>query len=293
MSTTAGTLFIFEGGLARHWIEVVSLVSGVEVLEVVNDAYGYPCGRNQYGRPLNLDMWIRETNNMIVAGSTGSGKTVFLKHLILHQHFLDTNVIVLDLNGDYRELCETLGGFWLSGVSDVTECPQELLYDKLTVVDLSGLKNASKGTREAHYTKILGWCESRLTRSLAERNLLVIDSFTEFSLGSLGARTATLMSGARLFNAGVVLSVSSPTEFPIECAVTSTYIVLMCVGGKQFVPLAYKFGFFTPTDLAFLSQQKKWTALLLAGAESEQMCVDLQAEDKEFLNIKSKRRFFG
>ena len=109
----------------------------------VNDMYGFPLGRNPYGRSVNLDTWCRSNNNMLVVGAVGSGKTVAMRHILLQQFYRGAAIILIDLNGDYKDFCKTLGGCWVDADSDYVTCPPEVLSAQLLVFDyptLPGLR---------------------------------------------------------------------------------------------------------------------------------------------------------
>lgn len=255
---------------------------------MINDVYGFPFGRNMYGKALNLDIWSRQTNNMIVAGATGVGKTVLLKHVLMQQLFVDTRIIVLDMYREYKDMCESLGGVWLNGASDAVGCPSDVLSAKFVVIDLYDLENAPVASRDAVYVKVLSWCERRLTQSTDERALLFIDGYASFSNGAVSEYLLDLVSRVRMHNSGIILSVDSPEAFPLAFASASTYLVLMCLGGKRFAPLARMLGY-PEMDVHFLCAGKRWTALLMAGSETEQIAIELAPEDKELLQSVKKR----
>lgn len=80
--------------------------------------------RTRRNEPLRFDIFDSrlQAKHAVMLGSTGSGKSFFTNHLLLH--FLmesnDHNVIVIDLGGSYRKLAGLLEGAYLE-----VECSQE------------------------------------------------------------------------------------------------------------------------------------------------------------------------
>lgn len=79
-------------------------------------AQGIYIGHTEQGHPASID--FRQdvgggAANVLVSGNTGLGKSFWLKALV--QGFRDQGwqVIILDVDGEYRALCEAVGGAWL------------------------------------------------------------------------------------------------------------------------------------------------------------------------------------
>ena len=94
---------------------------------------------------------------MLVVGAVGSGKTVAMRHILLQQFYRGAAIILIDLNGDYKDFCKTLGGCWIDADSDYVTCPPEVLSAQLLVFDLSDLNRATDEFRFSHYSKVLSW----------------------------------------------------------------------------------------------------------------------------------------
>lgn len=63
---------------------------------------------------LNLgDPQDENSQNMVVVGANGQGKSTFLKALVVGLLLEGFRVFVLDVDGEYRALCEAAGGLWV------------------------------------------------------------------------------------------------------------------------------------------------------------------------------------
>ncbi len=62
---------------------------------------------------MDINRDAHQNKNFIILGATGEGKSVFEKELT--RSFVDEGirVIVFDVDGEYRVLCDTLGGLWV------------------------------------------------------------------------------------------------------------------------------------------------------------------------------------
>ncbi|NPV89578.1 MAG: DUF87 domain-containing protein [Firmicutes bacterium] len=71
-------------------------------------------GRNETGSPVFLDLFIGQPrlfgNNMLIVGMTRSGKSYACKGTIARSVASDKRAVILDPEGEYRNLCEYLGG---------------------------------------------------------------------------------------------------------------------------------------------------------------------------------------
>lgn len=271
----------------------------------VNDMYGFPLGRNPYGRSVNLDTWCRSNNNMLVVGAVGSGKTVAMRHILLQQLYRGAAIILIDLNGDYKDFCKTLGGCWIDADSDYVTCPPEVLSAQLLVFDLSDLNRATDEFRFSHYSKVLSWAWQRMSANSDERVLIVIDDFYSFVLGSsrrhsrrsteyhyeLLRQFAEVYRGAKNYNGGVYIVTSVMDDFISEIARETSHIMLMSVASRQvnFTPILDMYGI-PLADREFLSQGVKWTSLLIAGRDTE--LVSIEIPEDEVAIIKPKRWWF-
>jgi hypothetical protein len=85
------------------------------VRTLVMDEGGTLLGENKFnGYPFIFDLWKRgdmyQNSNAMVIGKSGSGKSFFLKNLILNEWANGTRVIVLDPEAEYLSLTRNLSG---------------------------------------------------------------------------------------------------------------------------------------------------------------------------------------
>lgn len=77
------------------------------------DTEGYYFGINQKGGIIILNIWLKNSNrgnsNMVVVGSSGSGKSMAVKHLIYNE-IPTTKILVIDPEDEYSYLCKNLNG---------------------------------------------------------------------------------------------------------------------------------------------------------------------------------------
>ena len=77
------------------------------------DDGGYYWGINQNGGIVIFNMWLkdddRNNSNMVIEGSSGSGKSICLKHLI-YNCIPTSKILVIDSENEYSFLCDKLKG---------------------------------------------------------------------------------------------------------------------------------------------------------------------------------------
>lgn len=77
------------------------------------DSGGYYFGVNQKGGIIIFNLWTKDSNrgnnNMVVVGSSGSGKSMAIKHLIYNE-LPTTKILIIDVEDEYSYLCKNLGG---------------------------------------------------------------------------------------------------------------------------------------------------------------------------------------
>lgn len=119
----------------------------------------------QNGSLIIFDRFSLENANEVVLGKSGSGKSYLIKLEIMRQVMLGTEVIVIDPEGEYNKLAQTLGGeiVEFSSNSPVKMNPFDLsqLYDPeenelgLKILSLHGLLKLITGTLDAEHDAIL------------------------------------------------------------------------------------------------------------------------------------------
>ncbi len=84
----------------------------------LNDGQGYLLGRDVNGGIILLDSWKRggdRTNsNYTILGASGTGKSASIKHIFTNEYAQGTKIIIIDPEREYKDLCENLGGQWIS-----------------------------------------------------------------------------------------------------------------------------------------------------------------------------------
>ena len=119
----------------------------------------------QNGSLIIFDRFSLENANEVVLGKSGAGKSYLIKLEIMRQVMLGTEVIVVDPEGEYNKLAQTLGGevVEFSSNSPIKMNPFDLsqLYDPeenelgLKILSLHGLLKLITGALDAEHDAIL------------------------------------------------------------------------------------------------------------------------------------------
>lgn len=92
---------------------------------LLRDDGGAYFGTTPDGSPICVNLQYRgqdRTNgNLVAIGTTGSGKSTALKHLLETLYMSGVKVIVIDPEREYRDLCRNLGGAWLDAGGGVAK----------------------------------------------------------------------------------------------------------------------------------------------------------------------------
>ena len=85
------------------------------------DERGFYLGRDKYGSNVLVDFDRRtddKTNsNILILGNSGQGKSYLMKLLLTNHREAGKSIICLDVEGEYQELCENLGGTYIDMMS--------------------------------------------------------------------------------------------------------------------------------------------------------------------------------
>lgn len=85
------------------------------------DECGFYLGRDKYGSNVLVDFDRRtddKTNsNILILGNSGQGKSYLMKLLLTNHREAGKSIICLDVEGEYQELCENLGGTYIDMMS--------------------------------------------------------------------------------------------------------------------------------------------------------------------------------
>ncbi len=83
-----------------------------------SDGTGYYFGKDSSNGLVILDTWKRgddRTNtNFTIMGVAGVGKSTIVKSIIISEYMKGTKVIMIDVEREYKDLCENLGGDWIN-----------------------------------------------------------------------------------------------------------------------------------------------------------------------------------
>ncbi|SES65488.1 VirB4 family type IV secretion system protein [[Clostridium] polysaccharolyticum] len=84
----------------------------------LNDGAGFYFAKDDTGGMLMLDMWLRSgdrtNSDIVIKGIKGQGKSTACKHIILNEYALGTKIIIIDPQGEYKEMTQKLGGTWIN-----------------------------------------------------------------------------------------------------------------------------------------------------------------------------------
>ena len=85
------------------------------------DEYGFYLGRDKYGSNVVVDFDRRtedKTNsNVLILGNSGQGKSYLMKLLLCNLREAGKDILILDPELEYRDLCENLGGSYIDMMS--------------------------------------------------------------------------------------------------------------------------------------------------------------------------------
>ena len=84
-----------------------------------SDGSGYYLGKDSNGGIMLIDLWKRNqqrpNSNLTIIGGSGSGKSTAIKHIIASEYAHGTKIIVIDPEGEYKEMCHNplFNGDWI------------------------------------------------------------------------------------------------------------------------------------------------------------------------------------
>lgn len=87
------------------------------------DRDGFYFAKDILGGLIVIDPWQRggdRTNtNWVFTGVPGVGKSTAIKHLILSEYMMGTKILLVDVEREYKDLCQNLGGDWINAGGSV------------------------------------------------------------------------------------------------------------------------------------------------------------------------------
>ena len=134
---------------------------GNEIVMPEGVFYGYNISS---GMVVTLDPFALENPNTVIIGIPGSGKSYFMKDLIEQYLLNGARVYVLDIEDEYRLLCDDLGGVYLDmGIKS---------EHKINVLDPD--PNDEEGLAGA-YQSFRGWLIAAIGRGLMSQEIEALD----------------------------------------------------------------------------------------------------------------------
>ena len=84
--------------------------------EPIADTDGVPIGKTLSGEMVHLNLWGRETENwnVLVVGSSGTGKSFTINQLLIKNLAMNPYVMIIDKSQSYKTLCRLAGGRYLN-----------------------------------------------------------------------------------------------------------------------------------------------------------------------------------
>ena len=84
---------------------------------LLRDDSGIYFGQTTDGSPICVNLFYRDrdrtNSNMVTLGTSGSGKSTAMKHLLESMYMMGVKILIIDPEREYRDLCRNLGGAWL------------------------------------------------------------------------------------------------------------------------------------------------------------------------------------
>lgn len=86
-----------------------------------NDMQGIFFAKDSLGGIIIIDLWKRQddrtNSNLVAMGSTGAGKSTAIKHLMSSEYEIGTKFIVIDPQGEFKEMCKGYDGDWIDATT--------------------------------------------------------------------------------------------------------------------------------------------------------------------------------
>src|SRR5260221_360439 len=106
--------------------------------------FGMRLGERQQGIPLHVDIsdepmrrGLITNRNKFILGGSGSGKSFFTNHLVRSYYEKGAHIVIVDVGGSYKRLCELTGGDYLLNAREQLD----LLHQRLIVFELDSIKD--------------------------------------------------------------------------------------------------------------------------------------------------------
>jgi conjugation system TraG family ATPase len=111
-------------------------------------SFGIRLGDRLTGFPLLVDIsdepmdehWISNRNKFVL-GPSGSGKSVFVNHYSYYYLRSGAHILIIDIGGSYRRLCELFGGVYLAYSKESPICFNPFRLDDCTMPDTEQMES--------------------------------------------------------------------------------------------------------------------------------------------------------
>ena len=126
------------------------------------------------GAPAYLSVWTRPNHNMVIVGSSGAGKSVTTKTLLIRHIMEGVSAVVIDPDSEYKSVMQAVGGQYYELGDDALNpfaagmgCTPDTAASMVTPV-LSVMAGDEKGLRDGRPIRRLpdedqGWIHAQLT----------------------------------------------------------------------------------------------------------------------------------
>lgn len=191
------TLNIFERGINSESLASVFPFVFSSIIEEGGILLGY----NDY--PVLLDIWKRgddfQNSNGMIVGTSGSGKSYFLKTLLVNSYSDNCNIFILDPENEYSILCQNLDGDMIdAGTATKGMINPFHIYQILT-------EDGEKASPEIVYSAHL--------RTLESFFKIIFDGVNSETLETIN-NTVTMMYKSKGISEDTDVSEFKPEQFP-------------------------------------------------------------------------------
>jgi type IV secretory pathway VirB4 component len=96
----------------EHLQATAVIANAIPVCMTLADRDGVPIGKTLSGEMVQLNLWDRETENwnVLVVGSSGTGKSFTINQLLIKNLPMNPYVMIIDKSQSYKTLCRLAGG---------------------------------------------------------------------------------------------------------------------------------------------------------------------------------------
>ena len=196
----------------------LNTVTGGEPMTVtlLRDDNGIYFGQTTDGAPICVNLLYRgrdRTNgNLMALGTSGSGKSTAIKHLLESMYMMGVKILIIDPEREYRDLCRNLGGTWLDAGGGVA---------KANPLDIRAIPEDDDEEEEKLYAS----CPNAMSmhiKTLLVRLRLQIPSLTDVQLALLEDSLIQLYA-----QFGITFDTDAATLQPVDYPIMSDWYSLL------------------------------------------------------------------